>query len=139
MSSHQNSWRISWSQKYYDYEGRIEAARQEPHHRIFWQSWGNRSLKSIENIKTNDIVYITCGGYCIAKGRVLVPFKQQMYSIISDPFSKNIKNDSRHDNNQFCQILLEEIPSREMRRKLPGNQMTFSQGSEFTTFLENAE
>jgi hypothetical protein len=130
-----NKWRVSWNTKFYDFEARIRAAQKLTLYRIFWQSWGNRSLTSINKIKENDFVYITCGGYCVAKGRVIQPFAERTVPI--DEFSQNVEGDTRHDNGQFCQILLEEIPSREMRRKLPGNQMTFSQGAELANFLEN--
>ena len=130
-----NNWRVSWNAKFYDYEGRLQADNNDMKFRVFWQSWGNRSLKSIGKIKADDIVYITCGGYCVAKGRVTQPFAER--TVPTDDYSKTVEGDERHDNGQFCQILLEEIPSREMRRKLPGNQMTFSQGGELTNFLAN--
>ena len=130
-------WRVSWNAKFYDCEGRIQAAQKFMQFRIFWQSWGNRSLKSIGNIRVNDIVYITCGGHCVAKGRVIQPFAER--TVPTDDYSEIVEGEDneRHANGQFCQILLEEIPSREMRRKLPGNQMTFSQGAELANFLEN--
>tara|TARA_R110002074_G_scaffold377929_2_gene555563 strand:+ start:374 stop:847 length:474 start_codon:yes stop_codon:yes gene_type:complete len=138
-------WRVSWNAKFYDYEGRLQAAQKFMQFRIFWQSWGNRSLKSISKVRKNDIVYITCQGYCLAKGRILQPFAER--TIDHDDYSLPVKGEDsdsepdedneRHANGQFCQILLEEMPSSELRRKLPGNQMTFSQGTELTNFLEN--
>ena len=130
-------WRVSWNAKFYDYEGRLQAAQKFMQFRIFWQSWGNRSIKSISKVRENDIVYITCQGYCLAKGRILQPFAER--TIDHDDYSKTVEGEDneRHANGQFCQILLEEMPSRELRRKLPGNQMTFSQGTELTNFLEN--
>ena len=130
-------WRVSWNAKFYDYEGRLKAAELLFQFRIFWQSWGNRSLKSISKVRENDIVYITCQGYCLAKGRILQPFAER--TIPTDDYSKAIEGEDneRHANGQFCQIVLETIPPRELRRKLPGNQMTFSQGTELTHFLEN--
>lgn len=128
-------WRVSWNAKFYDYEGRIQAAQKCVQFRIFWQSWGNRSLKSIGNIRANDIVYITCEGHCVAKGVITQPFAER--TIEQDEYSKTAEGDKRHENGQFCQILLKEMPSPEMRRKLPGNQMTFSQGTELTNFLAN--
>merc|ERR1719163_2747500 len=99
------NWRLSWNATLYDYEGRIKAAQNLMRCRIFWQSWGNRSLKSISKVRKNDVVYITCQGYCVAKGRVLQPFAKR--TIDHDNYSKVVEGDERHANGQFCQILLE--------------------------------
>ena len=54
-------WRVSWNAKFYDYEGRLQAAQKFMQFRIFWQSWGNRSLKSISKVrkKRHRIYYLS--------------------------------------------------------------------------------
>ena len=120
-----NSWLLSWSTDSYLYEERLAAAEADSIDRVMFQSWGRHPTTNIGRFKAGDVVYISCNKECVAKGRIIQPFRQ--YDTIQhDRFviRQVDQYGSRQTNSWGCQIYLDEIPSKTMRKELLGNQQT---------------
>ena len=118
-------WQLSWNQKNYMFEERLQAACNNKLDRYMRQSWGRTPITNIDKIKRGDIVYISCAKHCVAKATIIYPFSQ-FIKIQNDKYNKNqVERDGRHNNRWYCEIHLDEIYFGKHRRDLCGNQTTF--------------